>query len=159
VVTLRTIDDQIADHPFFAGLGSDFLHFIAGCGRNRYVEGGEYLAHEGDDANAFFLIRIGKISIETNVPGRGPVVLETFGAGDIAGWSWICPPYKWAFDVVAREAASFIEINGLCLRGKCEADPVLGYAVLKRFAGMMSERLRDTRLRLLDLYGNDRKRS
>jgi CRP/FNR family transcriptional regulator, cyclic AMP receptor protein len=159
VVTLRTIDNLIADHPFFAGLGSDFITFIAGCGRNRYIEEGDYLAHEGEEANAFFLIRRGKISVETNVPGRGPVVLETLGIGDIAGWSWILPPYKGAFDVVAREAASFIEINGLCLRGKCEADPVLGYVVLKRFAGMMSERLRDTRLRLLDLYGNDRKRS
>ena len=158
MVTFQTIEDQIADHPFFAGLGADFLKFIAGCGRNRYVEEGEYLAHEGEEANAFFLIRRGKIAIETNVPGRGAVVLETFGSGDIAGWSWIFPPYRWTFDVVAREATSFIEVNGLCLRGKCEADAALGYTVLKRFAGMMSERLRDTRLRLLDLYGNDRKR-
>ena len=44
-------------------------------------------------------------------------------------------------------------IDGACLRGKCEADPALGYDLLKLVATVFVERLQDTRLRLLDLYG------
>ena len=47
-----------------------------------------------------------------------------------------------------------LAFDGACLRGKCEADPGLGYALMQRFAPVMIERLQATRLRLLDLYGD-----
>ena len=153
-MTTQTIEGLIGSHPFFVGLGAEFTRFVAGCAKNRYAEKGEYLAHEGDEAAALFLVRRGKVSIETNIPGRGGVMLETLGAGDMSGWSWLFPPHKWTFDIKALEGTSFVELNGTCLREKCEGDPRLGYEVAKRLAGMMVERLRSTRLRLLDLYGD-----
>ncbi len=86
-------------------------------------------------------------------PGRPPLVLQTVGAGDILGWSWLIPPYHWMFDAVALEPTRTIALDGRCLRGKCEADRVLGYELLKRFAHIMEQRLQATRLQLLDLYG------
>ena len=44
----------------------------------------------------------------------------------------------------------------MCLRGKCEADPALGYDLMKVFAAVVVERLQQTRLRLLDMYGDGR---
>jgi hypothetical protein len=44
--------------------------------------------------------------------------------------------------------------DGACLRGKCDADPALGYELISRFAQTMIERLQSTRLRLLDVYGH-----
>jgi hypothetical protein len=35
-----------------------------------------------------------------------------------------------------------------------EDDPVLGYQVIKRIAPLVVERLQQTRLQLIDLYGN-----
>jgi CRP-like cAMP-binding protein len=153
-MTIHTIEDLIAAHPFFSGLGDEFVKFVAGCGRNRFAEAGEYFAHEGDPAVAFYLIRRGKVAVETNVPGRGAVTLETLGPGDIAGWSWFFPPHKWTFDLKAVEETSMIELSGQCLREKCDGDPRLGYEVAKRLAAMIVDRLRATRLRLLDLYGD-----
>ena len=46
-----------------------------------------------------------------------------------------------------------IAFDGACLRGKCEADPQLGYDLMKLFAAVIVERLQATRLRLLDVYG------
>jgi hypothetical protein len=51
---------------------------------------------------------------------------------------------------------SAISIDGACLRGKCDADPVLGYALLQRVAHVMYQRLQSSRVRLLDLYGGRR---
>ena len=48
-----------------------------------------------------------------------------------------------------------VAFDGACLRGKCEADPALGYELMRRFAAVMIDRLQHTRLRLLDLYGSD----
>ena len=46
-----------------------------------------------------------------------------------------------------------IDFNGLCLRGKCDADHDLGYDLMQRFAQTMMARLQATRLQLLDVYG------
>jgi hypothetical protein len=47
-----------------------------------------------------------------------------------------------------------VALDGACLRGKCDQDPALGYALMQRVAHVMYERLQDARMRLLDLYGS-----
>jgi CRP-like cAMP-binding protein len=108
---------------------------------------------EGEPADAFYVIRHGAVALETVVPQRGPVVLQTLHDGELLGWSWLVPPYRTAFDARSRGTTRAIAFDGACLRDKCEADPALGYALLKLLSGVFTERLQDTRLRLLDLYG------
>ena len=81
-------------------------------------------------------------------------MIETLDAGDVLGWSWLFEPYQVRFDARAVETVHAIAYDGACLRGKCEADPVLGYELIKRFARIMTERLQATRIRLLDVYGH-----
>jgi len=92
------------------------------------------------------------VAVETRVPGRGHVTLETLGPGDLLGWSWLVPPYRSAFGARALETVHAIAIDGACLRGKCESDPALGYDLLKVVATVFARRLEETRMRLLDLY-------
>ena len=73
--------------------------------------------------------------------------------GDVVGWSWLIPPYRWTFDARATQDTSAIAFDGVCLRGKCESDATLGYAMLQRVVQVMSARLHSARVRLLDLYG------
>ena len=49
-----------------------------------------------------------------------------------------------------------IGLDGACLRQKCEADSALGYALMKRFAQILVQRLEATRLQLVDVYGEVR---
>ena len=94
----------------------------------------------------------GQVALETVVPGRGAVILQTLHDGELLGWSWLVPPYRTAFDARSIATTHVIAFDGACLRGKCEADPALGYDLLKLLSGVFVERLQDTRLRLLDLY-------
>jgi hypothetical protein len=73
----------------------------------------------------------------------------------VLGWSWLVPPYRNSFGARALGTAHLLALDAACLRGKCDADPALGYDLLKLLAGVFTERLRDSRLRLLDLYGAD----
>jgi CRP-like cAMP-binding protein len=150
----RSLDELLADVPLFAGLGDDRLALLAGCAGNVHFDAGAQLFREGDEADTFYVVRHGDIAIETFVPSRGPVTIETLGAGEAVGWSWLFAPYRWHFDARALSAVRATAFDGACLRGKCEADPAVGYELMGRFAQLMIERLQWTRLRLLDVYGN-----
>jgi len=150
---VRTIDELLGDVPAFAVLAPEHRTLIAGCAVNRVYRPGTLLMREGDPADVFHVIRRGTVAIETVVPGRGPVVLETLHDGELLGWSWLVPPYRTTFDARAVSVTRAVVLDGACLRAKCDADPALGYALLRLLAAVFVERLRDARLRLLDVYG------
>jgi CRP-like cAMP-binding protein len=114
------------------------------------------LFREGDPADAFYVVRRGRVALELFVPNRGALTVETIEPGEVVGWSWLFPPYRWHFDGRAVEPVRAIAVDGACLRGKCNADPALGYELMRRFSQVMLERLQATRLRLADLYGAPR---
>jgi CRP-like cAMP-binding protein len=151
---MQGIEGLLAEVPVFGGLGTRDLETVAGCGRNVRFEAGEQLFREGDAADTFYVVRHGSVALETFVPARGPMMIETIEAGEVIGWSWLFPPYRWHFDARALTQVRATAFDGACLRGKCDADPALGYALMSRFAQVLIERLQWTRLRLLDLYGD-----
>jgi CRP/FNR family transcriptional regulator, cyclic AMP receptor protein len=151
---LQTLEALLAESPVFLGLSPQRRDLIAGCGQNTTFERGERLFREGAPASTFYLVRRGRVALSIHVPGRGDVVLETLEPGEVVGWSWLFPPYRWHFDAVAVEDVGAVAFDGGCLRGKCDADPALGYDLMRRFAQIMIGRLQQTRLRLLDLYGD-----
>jgi hypothetical protein len=63
------------------------------------------------------------------------------------------PPYRWRFDARAVEMTRAIGIDARCIRDKCESDPRVGYAMMKRLAPLLVRRLDETRLQILDVYG------
>ena len=151
---METVGDLLEHHEFFAGLPQPDLRLIAGCGRNVAFAAGEYLFREGEPADTFYVVRHGRVALEIYAPGRGPLVLDTLGPGEIVGFSWLFPPYRWQFDGRAATATRAIAVDGACLRGKCDADPRLGYELIRRFAGVLASRMHSARVRLLDLYGH-----
>jgi CRP-like cAMP-binding protein len=107
---------------------------------------------EDTPADRFWLIQRGRVNLDTHVPGRGDVVVETLGPAAVLGWSWLFPPYRWHFGAVAVENTLSIELDGPGVRQLCARDPALGYELSTRFMQVMVDRLQATRLRLLDLY-------
>jgi len=153
-MVLKDIDALLAENSFFKDFSPSYRELIAGCGRNVQFHPGQLLAKAGDPANQFFAIRQGRVAIELHSPERGPLIVYTVEPGDVVGWSWLFPPYRWKFDLRAVEEVHAISFDGECLRGKCEGDPAMGFAFMKRFARVFMERLETTRLQLLDVYGS-----
>jgi CRP-like cAMP-binding protein len=150
----RPLDDVLGEVRFFAGLDAGTLALLAGCASNVGWAAGQALFHEGDAADAFYVLRRGTVAIETFVPARGPFTIETLGAGEVVGWSWLFAPHAWRFDGRAVTDVRATAFDGACLRAKCEQDPALGFELMQRFAEVLSARLAATRLRLLDVYGD-----
>lgn len=150
---MKGLVSLLAEHPFFDGMPAADLELIAGCGSNARFEADDYLFHEGDAADHFFLVRSGRVAVESHVPGRGVVTVLTADDGDVVGFSWITPPYRWVFDARARELTRAVVFDGACLRSKCEADPRLGYDLMKRVARTVNARLEAATIQLMDVYG------
>lgn len=149
---METLERIIAGHTFFEGLEPEFTSLLVGCASNVRFKAGEYVFREGGDANEFYLIRKGKVSLEIFAPQREPIMIETLMEGEILGWSWLLPPYQWKFHARAVEDTLATVLDGRCLRAKCEENPKFGYEVLKRFIGIITQRLESTRFQLLDVY-------
>ena len=153
---MRTLKTVLAETPFLEGLDDERLALLVGCAGNVHFGAGETIFRQGDRADAFFVLRHGSVALETFVPTRGPVVIETIEGGEVLGWSWLFAPYRWHFDARALTGVRATGFDGACLREKCDQDPALGYELMGRFAQVLIERLQWTRLRLLDVYGDDR---
>jgi CRP-like cAMP-binding protein len=154
----RSLDAILAELPFFGGLDPEKLTLVAGCASNTHFPAGDYLFRQGESADVFYVVRQGSVALETFVPTRGPVLIETIEAGEVIGWSWLFPPYRWHLDARALTDLRATGFDGACLRGKCEEDLALGYDLMRRFAQVVIERLQWTRLRLLDVYGDGESR-
>jgi CRP/FNR family cyclic AMP-dependent transcriptional regulator len=151
-MTMQTLQRILAEHPFFKDLEVPYLQLLAECASNVRFNAGEVIFREGEEANLFYLVRHGKVAVEMFAPGRGPVIIQTLGEGDLLGWSWLIEPYRWRFEARAVELTRAIALDGGCLRGKCEEDHTLGYELMKRVAHVIENRLQATRLQLLDVY-------
>lgn len=149
---METLEPILAKHPFLKGLEPRHLKILVGCASNVRFNAGQFLFHEGEEANEFYMIREGKVAVQIQGGERGPIIVQTVGEGEVLGWSWLIPPYRWRFDGNALELTRAIALDGKCLRMKSEEDHDLGYELLKRFAGIIVERLEAARLQLLDVY-------
>ncbi len=151
---MRTLAEYLPESPFFAGLDAEAMELVVGCAQNVRFEQGDVLFRTGTPADTFYVIRHGRVALEVHDPRRQAIVVATLGDGEVAGWSWLVPPYRWMFDGRAVSPVSAVALDGACLRGKCDQDPRLGYALMQRVSHIMYERLQDARMRLLDLYGS-----
>jgi CRP/FNR family transcriptional regulator, cyclic AMP receptor protein len=149
----HTLEPIIQAHPFFQGLEDRYIQLVVSCARNVRFEPEHVVFREGEAADQFYLVREGLIAVQVLVPHRGFVTVETVNEGEVLGWSWLFPPYRWHFSARTLQPTRALAFDGLCLRGKCEEDHDLGYELMKRFSRITAERLQATRLQLLDLYG------
>ncbi len=150
---MKSIEEIVSRHPFLEGLDADIVVLIAGCASNVRFATGEYLLHEGDEADRFYLIRQGTVALEMHVPGRDPVVFLTLKEGDMLGTSWLLPPYRWVYDARAVELTRAFKFDAHCVRDKGEQDNRVGYQMMKRFIPPLIERLQAARVQAADIYG------
>lgn len=146
-ITIATLAAQ----PFLKGLPVKYLTLLVGEAMPAEFKTGETIFDEGGPANRFYLIRSGKVVLESPTDSEHePIPIETIEGGGVLGWSWLFPPYSWHFDARAITPVKAIFFYGTRLREQCEADHELGYELMKRVSAVVVERLQATRGRLAE---------
>lgn len=149
---MTTTLELLTEHPFLAGLPPHWIERLAGQVRRIGYPAGHRIFHEDGPAEHFWLIHSGRVALDIHVPGRGDVLIEMLPPGTVLGWSWLFPPYRWHFGAVAAELTHTVQFDAAGVIQLCEEDPELGFVLLRRFVGVLVDRLQATRKRLLDLY-------
>jgi CRP/FNR family cyclic AMP-dependent transcriptional regulator len=145
-----TIERLVFESDFFHGLAPEHVEFMAGHATVKRLKAGEVLFRHGDAARHFYLIAEGNVSVEVAALEGPPLELQELGPGSVLGWSWLIAPYKWSFQARATSPASIVEFDGTAILAHCEAEPLFGYELLKRFSALMSERLHFARRKMME---------
>ncbi|WP_320776064.1 cyclic nucleotide-binding domain-containing protein [Streptomyces sp. CRN 30] len=121
-------------------------------GRTVSVEAGTRLFEEGRRADRFWIVRTGTVTLDLRVPGRRAAVIDSLGHGELLGWSWHFPPYRWQLGAEAMSPVRAWEFDAAAVRALCAEDPEFGRAVAGWVGNVVAHRLHAARVRLLDLY-------
>lgn len=143
---------DLSQLAFTAGLEPAQLKRLARLATPAEWPEGVTIFREGESDARLYLVSEGRVAIEVHVPGRGPVTILTVGPGEVFGWSSLFyqrPKTASARTVLATQAVAF-DADGL--RALCDKEPKLGYVLARRLLQVVSERLKATRIQLLDLY-------
>ena len=146
---IEVTTSAMAAHPFLRGMQSRHLDALAVGASDVMFPAGHRIFEDGGYASRFWLIRSGRVLVDLNVPGRGRMVVEPVCMGQLLGWSWLFPPFQWAFGAVTDTPTEAFELDAAAVRACCAADPALGYELTRRLAAVVARRLEATRTRLL----------
>ena len=144
-VTASALDGQ----RFLHGLRADQLEALAETASEVTFPAGHRIFAEDGHVGSFWLIESGYVALDVPVPGERPVIIGTVGIGGPLGWSWLLPPYQWAFGAVCVTQVRAIEFLAPAVRDRCAADPDLGHELTHRMFQVLAGRLQDTRARLI----------
>lgn len=142
----------IAHHAFIRALNKNHQMILTAAAEPFEAKPGELLAKEGGRADKFLLIQSGQAKLGVETPEADFVPLQTIGRGDVVGWSWLLPPYRWQFDCRAANAVRGLSLDARWLREKCQEDHELGYSLLRELLAVIAGRLTATRRQLLKIY-------
>jgi CRP-like cAMP-binding protein len=106
----------------------------------------------GGTADRFWVVRSGAVSLDQQVTPQQRVTVASLGAGDLLGWSWLFPPYRWDFGAEAFSAVRAYEFDAAAVLALCVEDPLLGLSLVRIVAEILAHRLELTRGKLMEHY-------
>ena len=151
----RSLADDLGQSPIFRNLEKPFLQLLAECAHELEIAPETFLFRAGEPATSFFLVLEGSVTLEVYTPHRHAITLQTLKPGELVGWSWLIPPYRWSFDAHCMDPTRVIAFDGQCLRQRFEQNHDLGYQLLRRFLLVMAQHLRAMQMQLLEFYESE----
>ena len=151
-MTQNEIENYLRSHTIFSNLNPAHIEILVQHAQERSFVVGDMLFRQMDMAEHFYILMDGSIKVQVPAIMGPALVVQTLGASDILGWSWLIPPYKWTFEAKAELDSRVLVFDGKALLQHCETDNKFGYTLMKMFAGLMSERLNAARIKMMDSW-------
>ena len=103
---------------------------------------------DGDNADKFWLVQSGHVALDVLIPGEGLAVIGRVGTGGLVGWSWLLPPFRWAFGAVCVTEVKAFQFNAGAVRNLCVTDAAFRHELTGRLFPVVTGHPQDTRTRL-----------
>lgn len=140
---------SLAAQPFLQGMPFSQLGRLAEAASDVKFPGAHRIFEDGGHAARFWLIQSGHVSLDMQVPGEGPVIIDSIGIGERLGLSWLFPPYHWSFGAVCTSPVEAFEFDAAAVRVHCATDPLFGCEFSRRLIPVLATRLQSTRVKLI----------
>ena len=148
--------DMISRYPFFADFNRDQISILASVAEGITKQTGEFVFHEGDDLDYFYIVVEGAVGVVYEVPHMEgdeqqsqDVLFSAVGPGGTFAWSALVPPHKATASTKALSPCWLVCFDRKKLIEKFEIDYEFGYRMLTKVAQISRDRLRDTRIESL----------
>lgn len=146
------VDPRILDElPFLRRLAPDARGELASIATLESHAAGTVLFREGDPPGALYFVLDGRVTLTMHA-GHSESSVLSLSADELVGWSSLLHRPRVATAVITQ-AAKLVKLDASPLLDLCERDPRVGYAIMAQAFEDVSDRLVDTRMQLLDLYG------
>jgi CRP-like cAMP-binding protein len=154
-MTDAEVHSFLIQHPMFQGMTPEQIALLASRATSGHYANRQRVFTSGTVADKFYIVQKGLVGVEIPAISGAPLTIQTVGDGGVLGWSWLMPPFRWLFDARALAPSEIVAFDGEKVRADCDADPKLGYELMKRFAMLMAERLNAARETAIKHYSGD----
>ena len=151
-MTKNELVNYLRSQTIFSDLKVAHIKVLAQHVQEKQFAAGELLFRQEDPAESFYILREGSVKVEVPAINGPQLEVQALGADDVLGWSWLMPPYRWTFQAIAQADSNVLVFDGKALLARCEKDTDFGYALMKRFTGLMQERLHAARLKIMESW-------
>ncbi len=134
------------------GLTMEQLETLSAISSEIVFSEGQTIFREADVGEFVYLIVEGQVALEIYIPSQGRITILTVGPGQLLGWSSLFPSTNKTASGRAMTSTQAVAINAAQLREALEQDHDMGYLLLWRISEVISDRLKATRLQLLDIF-------
>jgi CRP/FNR family cyclic AMP-dependent transcriptional regulator len=154
-MTTPDLLEELRDADFLGDLPDGCLRQLASIADRACFSEGDIIFRQGEAAAQAHVLTAGNVSLEVCAAGLGCQRLMTVGPGELLGWSPLLGDTRLTATARTLEPTTTIVLDGGRLRALCDADPRLGYELMRRTARALAQRLSATRMQLLDVFGDE----
>jgi len=129
----------IQQSDLFWGMDRDFVKAIMDISTKESYGEGDFLFHEGDDADHFYVLLKGRVKLI--IGGAGQVIYIVDHAGEAFGWSSLADLNAYSASAECMEKTTLQRIEKKAFQKVLENDPANGLIFFKRLAGIIGNRL------------------
>ena len=144
--------DNLRRVEIFAGLSDEELLHVADLCKALRVPAGKAIFNEGDEGAELYVIHSGsvRVMINTRSPDGtvAPSTINMLYSGQCFGEMILLDSASRSATVVAAEPTTLIVIREPDFRNLCEANPRIGYRVIRNLAQDLAYKLRSSNLLL-----------
>jgi CRP/FNR family cyclic AMP-dependent transcriptional regulator len=141
---------MLRDSDLFGELSDEKVEQIARLCREEVYPGRATILQEDEEAQTLYILQDGLVTIRIRSTAHegGLMVDAANERGKTFGWSALMEPRRYTASAVCLGEVKVLAIEGAELMKLLEEDLQLGFMVMKKVAGIISSRLRNTRSQL-----------
>ena len=148
----RLDPEAIGEILLFSPLTTEEHAQLAAMGTVQRFATGDVVFEEGQPSDCVYVMLEGRVNLSIGVPGQPDKSVLSLRSGELLGWSALLG-WARAATAVAVTDTRLLRMSGSDLLELCETDHRVGYTIMRRAVEEMADRLKSTRLQMLDVFG------